>query len=347
MVSRAIDDAEIQALAKRRLSWLRPLLTETEQEHVVWLAKDTVLPTLDYFVLLVVAALLASLGLLLNSSAVVIGAMLVAPLMQPIIALGIGLCTARLNLMRKAIVTIGLSVMVVLIVGFLAGIFIAPDAATKEMLGRAYPSLLDAAVALASGFIGAYATARKDIPAALAGVAIAAALVPPICTVGLSMAIFEPRLAIGAGLLFITNLVCITVTTGAVFFWMGMRPTRLNSKTRRIRYATLLSGMLCILLLVGGLLNYTRKPSVERISETRLRAVFEPAELMGLQIVPEEPLMVIATLRTPEEIPSESVKMAQVMLSEDLDTQVRLRIVVQRVIDGSAEPFDTMQSSNG
>ncbi|MBZ0292569.1 MAG: TIGR00341 family protein [Anaerolineae bacterium] len=334
VVSRAIDDAEIQALARRRLSWLRPLLTQTEQEHIIWHSKDTVLPTLDYFVLLIVAALLASLGLLLNSSAVVIGAMLVAPLMSPIIALGVGLCTARLNLMRKAFVTIGLSVLMVLAVGMIVGILIPPTSASKEMLARAYPSLLDAGVALGSGFIGAYATARKDIPAALAGVAIAAALVPPICTVGLSIVIGEPRLALGAALLFITNMVCITVIGAVVFFWMGMRPTRLENHQRRRRYSVLLAGLLAVVLLVGALLNFSQHPSVEKISESRLQAVFDPAELIGLQITKQDPLMVVATVRTSSELPSESVKMAQVMLSEDLDTPVRLRVVVQKVIDG-------------
>ncbi len=279
--------------------------------------------------------MIASLGLMLNSSAVVIGAMLIAPLMQPIIALGVGLCTARLNLMRKAAVTIVLSVVIALAVGIVVGVLIPTDSPKQEILSRAYPSLLDAAVALAAGFIGAYGTARKDIPTALAGVSIAAALVPPICTVGLSLALMEPRLAVGAALLFLANLMCITVVAALVFFWMGMRPTRLDNISRRRRYGLLLAGIVCVLLTVGGLLNYTNKPSVERISEKRLQTVFDPAELIGLQIREQEPLLVVATVRTATELSPETVKMAQVMLSEDLDTDVRLRIVVQRVIDGS------------
>lgn len=333
MVARAIDNEEIQALTKRRLSWLRPLLTETEQEHVVWLAKDTVLPTLDYFVLLIVASLLAVFGLLLNSSAVVIGAMLVAPLMQPIIAMGIALCTARLHLFRKAIVTILLSVLMVLGVGFLIGLLIPPETPTKEMLARAYPSLLDAAVAFTAGFIGAYATARKDIPAALAGVAIAAALVPPICTVGLSLAVSEPRLALGAALLFVTNLVSITLMAAGVFFWMGMRPSRLDDSARRRRYSLLLASSACLLFLIGMMLNFTHQPSVEQISETRLQALFEPAELVTLKIQQQEPILVVATVRTSEDLSSETVKLARFMLSEELEADVRLRIVVQKVID--------------
>ena len=337
MVARAIDDKQIQARAKRHFSWIRPLLTQNEQEHIVWLAKDTVLPTLDYFVLLVTAAVIASFGLLLNSSAVVIGAMLVAPLMQPIIALGVGLCTARLNLMRKASVTVGLSVLMAIAVGIIIGVILPPDTPTKEMLARAYPSMLDAGVALASGFIAAYATARKDIPAALAGVAIAAALVPPLCSVGLSIALLEPRLAIGALLLFITNLLAIMAITAVVFFWMGMRPTRLNTSTRRRRYSVLIAGLLMMFVVIGSTLNYTHLPSVERISETRLQSLFEPAQLVNLQIQQNDPLLVIATLRTPSVIEAETVRMAQVMLSDDLETPVRLRIIIQQVIDGSVD----------
>lgn len=337
MVARAIDDKQIQAHAKRHFSWIRPLLTKNEQEHIVWLAKDTVLPTLDYFVLLITAAVIASFGLLLNSSAVVIGAMLVAPLMQPIIALGVGLCTARLHLMRKACVTVSLSVLMAIAVGIILGLILSPDTPTKEMLARAYPSLLDAGVALASGFIAAYATARKNIPAALAGVAIAAALVPPLCSVGLSIALLEPRLAIGALLLFATNLLAIMAITAVVFFWMGMRPTRLNTRTRRWRYSTLIVSLLMMFLVIGSTLNYTHLPSVERISETRLQTLFDPAQLVNLQIQHDDPLLVIATLRTPSVIESETVRMAQMVLSEDLETPVRLRIVIQQIIDGSMD----------
>lgn len=332
MVSRAIDDTVVKKRAKRRANWARPSLTDTEQEQIVWMAKDTVLPDLDYIVLLLVAAVIACLGLLMNSSAVIIGAMLVAPLMQPIISLAVGLCTARLNLMRQALVTITLSAFAVLMVGALATILIPADV-TREMLSRAYPSPLDAGVGLAAGFIGAYATARKDIPAALAGVAIAAALVPPICTAGLSLALGEMRVAIGAALLFITNLVSITLIGAGVFYWFGLRPARLKNVERRRRYAIILSSIVLIFFLIGGLLNITNRPGIEKISEHQLQAIFAPAEIINLEVRQQDPMMVVATIRTGEEISAETVKMAQVMLSEDLEKPTMLRVVVQRVID--------------
>ncbi|QPC81260.1 TIGR00341 family protein [Phototrophicus methaneseepsis] len=337
MVSRAIDDSvnPKRVQVKRRANWTRPALTDTEQEQIVWMAKDSVLPDLDYIVLLSVAAVIATLGLLMSSSAVIIGAMLVAPLMQPIISLAVGLCTARINLMRQALVTIVLSALGVLAIGFTSGVLLSATVVTKEMLGRAYPSPLDAGVALAAGFIGAYATARKDIPAALAGVAIAAALVPPICTAGVSLSLGEWRVAIGAALLFVTNLVSITLVGAVVFYWAGLRPTRLKNAERRRRYAIILSSILLVFFMIGGLLNITNQPGVEKISEEKLQTIFAPAEIIGLDIRQQDPLMVVATVRTADEISPETVKMAQVMLSDDLEKPALLRIIVQRVIDSS------------
>ncbi|MCA9882214.1 MAG: TIGR00341 family protein [Anaerolineae bacterium] len=335
MVSRAIDNPHIQSRAQKRINWSRPILTDSEQDQIVWLAKDTVLPTMDYGVLLIVAAVLASLGLLMSSSAVIIGAMLVAPLMQPIISLAVGLCTARLRLMRQAMVTIGLSALAVIAIGILAGLVVQPSAVTQEMLARAYPSLLDAGVALAAGFIGAYATARKDIPAALAGVAIAAALVPPICTVGISLAIGEIRVAMGAGLLFITNLVSITIIGAVVFYWVGMRPTRIEDRSRRLRYAIILAGIAATFIGIGALLNVTHLPSLEKLSVDQLEAIFEPAEIVNLNIRQQrDSTLVVATVRTAAEISQETVKLAQLLVSNNLGENAHLRIIIQRVIEG-------------
>lgn len=335
MVSRAIDNPNIQSRAQRRVNWSRPELTDSEQDQIVWLAKDTVLPTLDYVVLLLVAAVLASLGLLMSSSAVIIGAMLVAPLMGPIISLAVGLCTARLGLMRQALVTISLSAFSVILVGVFSGILVQQGSVTAEMLARAYPSLLDAGVALAAGFIGAYATARKDIPAALAGVAIAAALVPPICTVGLAISIGEMRVAMGAGLLFITNLVSITIIGAVVFYWMGLRPTRIEDRSRRLRYAVILAGIAATFIGIGALLNVTHQPGLEKLSVDRLDTIFEPAEVINLNIRQQsDSTLVVATVRTAGEISPETVKMAQLLVNEELGSNARLRIIIQRVIEG-------------
>ena len=161
---------------RRAGSWLTPTLTEFEKEEIEHSSEEAASVTLDYMVLIAVAAVLATLGLLLNSNAVIIGAMLVAPLMSPLIAFATGMTIGKLLLFRRAAVTLVVGVLGALLISWLIGVLSPTSIITSEMSSRGNPTLLDMGVALASGFIGAYATARKHIPSALAGVAIAAAL---------------------------------------------------------------------------------------------------------------------------------------------------------------------------
>lgn len=172
---------------QRSLNRFTFTLTRIEQDELVWQAQRMAAPSLDYFVLILIASVLASLGLVLNSAAVIIGAMLVAPLMQPLIALAIGLTAGRLDLVRRGMTTLALGVFTVLVVASLIGGLTCGQAPTTEILARGNPSWLDVVVALASGVAGAYAMARKDIPEALAGVAISAALIPLLCVTGLDL----------------------------------------------------------------------------------------------------------------------------------------------------------------
>ncbi|MBZ0302287.1 MAG: TIGR00341 family protein [Anaerolineae bacterium] len=334
LVARSLEHSADQAAGHRRLSWLRPTLAEAEQDQIIWSAQDTASPSLDYFVLLIVASFLASLGLLLDSGAVVIGAMLVAPLMGPIVSFGVGLCTARFRLLRQSIVTVILGVMVAFLVGFTIGKIAPLDAPTKELVGRGFPSILDAGVALGAGFIAAYATARRGIPAALAGVAIAAALVPPVNAIGLNLAFGEMRLALGAALLFCTNLVSIALVAGAVFFWLGMRPQRLHSRHRRLRYASVLGIMALLVPVLVVLLNFGHQVSTELISPNAIKAVFAPAQVVNIKIVQHDPVIVQATILASDEVPRENVTIAQDILSSELGEPVQLQAIVQRIVEG-------------
>lgn len=207
-------------------------LTQVEQEELLWQAEEMASPHLDYSVLIMVSAVLASLGLLLNNPAVIIGAMLVAPLMQPLIGLAVGSTIGRIRLMGRALGTLALGVAAALLISALIGLLHGPGAPTTEMLSRGHLGWLDIGVALASGFVGAYAMARKDIPGALAGVAIAAALMPPLCTVGLALGAGDIKLSIYSGLLFLMNTVCISLAAWAVFLWLGMRPALVRDSER-------------------------------------------------------------------------------------------------------------------
>ncbi len=207
----------------------------------------------DFVALMSLATLIAALGLVQNSSAVIIGAMLVAPLMTPILGLGLALVQGNDHLARRALRTVVLGVVTAFLIGLVTGlVHTAFAGATPEMSARGWPDLTDLAIAFVAGLAAAYASSRPGLVAALPGVAIAAALVPPIATSGLALAVGEYSLAGGAALLFLVNAVAI-VLAGAVSLWaVGLRHLSTGSKlARRVGWSSLL-----LLLALGMLLAF-------------------------------------------------------------------------------------------
>jgi len=178
----------------------------------------------DFFALMVLSTIIAAIGLIQNSAAVVIGAMLVAPLMTPLIGLALALVQGNPVLAKISLRAVVMGLGVSLLVGFLTGLLTPGfDEPTREMLGRGGPGLLDLSVAFASGLAAAYASSRPGLLAALPGVAIAAALVPPIATSGLALSLGNYHLAIGALLLFVINMVTIVLASMVSLWVVGLR----------------------------------------------------------------------------------------------------------------------------
>ena len=180
----------------------------------------------DFLALMSLATLIAALGLARNSGAVVIGAMLVAPLMTPLVAIGLALVQANEKLLKSALKSVLLGFAVALMIGVVTGACIklaAPNyAISQQMLARDLPNFIDLIVALASGVAAAYAMGRPHLVSALPGVAIAAALVPPIATAGLAVPLGSWQLAGGASLLFFTNVIAIVLGTAITFWAVGI-----------------------------------------------------------------------------------------------------------------------------
>ncbi len=165
----------------------------------------------DYALMLSLSAMIASLGLLQNSIAIVIGAMVVAPLMTPLIAAGLALTQANLALFKKASVTVLFSFAGGLVLSFVTGLLVHGGELPSELVARGAPNLLDFAVAFLSGFAATYAVARPGLRGAVAGVAVAASLVPPLAAAGVSAAVGEYPICLGALVLFVTNVVAIVL----------------------------------------------------------------------------------------------------------------------------------------
>ncbi len=159
----------------------------------------------DYFLLVVLSCSIATMGLITNSSAMIIGAMLVAPLMSPIIGLGLASITGNGKLVESALAALGRGAALAVLLSALMTIinhnlpFVAMQELPAEVLARTHPSPIDLVVALAGGLAAAYAMTRPKISAALPGVAIATALMPPLCTIGIGLALERADVAGGAG----------------------------------------------------------------------------------------------------------------------------------------------------
>ncbi len=187
-----------------------------------------------YGVELVLSAGIATLGLVLDSPAVVIGAMLISPLMGPILAAGLALAAADLYLGIKSLLSIALGVLLSALFAA-ALVWVLPfQSPTGEILARIHPNLLDLGVALFSGLAGAIVVCRGGSGAgvtALPGVAIAVALMPPLCTVGFGIGSgFSRPIIYGAGLLFLTNLAAIVASAFLVFYLVRMDAPEVRSE---------------------------------------------------------------------------------------------------------------------
>ncbi len=194
-----------------------------------------------FFTLMTFAAVIASGGIIADSTAVVIGAMLIAPLMTPLMGMAISLVMGWPNrLGRSSLVAAG-GIVAAIGIGLVIGLASPTsfDTATNsQILSRISPTTLDLVVAVAAGAAGAYGLSRPDVSDSLPGVAIAISLVPPLTVVGLGLSQGDWGAARGAGLLFATNMLAILIVGGATFVITGVTPIeRLAANQHRMRTA--------------------------------------------------------------------------------------------------------------
>jgi uncharacterized hydrophobic protein (TIGR00271 family) len=332
------DDTILERVGRYMDRWT-PRLTLTERTEVISQAGDLVRANTNYLVMVVLSSILASIGLLQSSAAVIIGAMLVAPLMSPLMGFGVGLSLGDLTMMRKSAVTIVQGIFLVLLVAVFVGFISAFPLPTPEMLARGEPTFLDMMVALASGVAGAFALARKDIPAALAGTAIAAALVPPICTTGLALALGNMDLMVGAGLLTVVNVICISIAAAGTFAIMGVRSAGEIPTLRRL----IVSGMLLVLIGIPMsflLLNATRQSRIKYETEQILEERFRGSEVISVAI---EGDAIIVTMRSPQTVSLPEMVAAEADIEERIDEEISLHLIVLPVVQAQ-EPNEDNDS---
>jgi uncharacterized hydrophobic protein (TIGR00271 family) len=317
-----------------------PTLSPAEQVEVYRQVRRGARPDVDFFVMMGLSAVIATFGLQLGSSAVIIGAMLVAPLFTPILAFSLAIVQGDIRLLRLAVEAalkgIALAVGLSIVLTALSPLRIL----TPEIMSRIHPNLFDLAVALASGAAGAYAIAREDVAAALPGVAIAAALIPPLSVAGVGLAIADLSIAGGGGLLFITNLIAITLAGSITLLLLGFRPTERGERAVRLRLGLSASVILLIVISIPLALVF-----VQTVQESRMRQSIDRVLTMDLTSRPGISLAnfdfetqgdtvdVTATVQTQHDLQQGTAADLRDSLSQALGRPVSLRIITIPVVE--------------
>lgn len=202
-----------------------------------------------FWIMLLLSGVIAAAGVIGDSTATVIGAMIVAPLSTPILGIGLGITTGRVGLIGRSLAYVLAGVVLVTTLGFVFA-QVLPDPTNvltnSQVVGRTSPTLMDLLAAIATGLVGAIAVCRRDVGDVLPGVAIAISLVPPLAVVGVCLGSGAPDLALGAGVLFASNVVAMIITSTAVFVTTGYAELAGGTDARRGRAYLVLAAALAI-----------------------------------------------------------------------------------------------------
>jgi uncharacterized hydrophobic protein (TIGR00271 family) len=307
-------------------------LVERQELYGLVLASSHMNPA--YLTMLALAGLIALLGLLQNSVAVIIGAMLISPLMNPILSAGLALLLGDGKLGRKSAIVLGLSVGGVILITSLVAWLSPLKQVTPEILARTNPNLLDLFIAVLSGLAGTLALRTGAVAMTIIpGVAIAVAVIPPLAVVGYGLSNHHGTMAGGAFLLFLTNLVSIMISAAVVFLLMGFRPHEEAEKGHlKLKYRMALSALVLVVLAIP--LVQTLHTAV---SQVRLRA--EVAGLLDNSFKTEtsaisdvsfsqgaQGLQVRATVRTTRYYETSEINTAEESLRKRFGPSARLTI---------------------
>ncbi|MCG8283052.1 DUF389 domain-containing protein [Acinetobacter seifertii] len=220
------SDQQKYEVLKEKLRYKQALRANTQKidhKNVRLNIQADALPSKTFFIMNALAAIIAGYGLLADSSAVVIGAMLVAMMLGPISGIALSFIDNRWILFRTSFITLILGLVMIYSIGIILGLININIPITGEILARTQPTIMDLMIALAGGAAGAFAAISPRLSVAVVGVAVATALVPPLVASGILIAHLEWRSAANALILAITNIIAIQVSSSLVLWIAGFR----------------------------------------------------------------------------------------------------------------------------
>lgn len=231
-------------------------MPEKGQKTPVWVSREELYEDIKdssrcswiYLVMIVLSTIVAAVGLHNNSVAMIIGAMVIAPMLRPSMASALGAVLGDLSMLWRALLTGLAGILTAMIFSVLIGVLVHVDPTMPEVMSRITVRWGDILVAMASGCAGALAFTR-GAPSALIGVMVAVALLPPLVTSGLLLGSGYPSFALGALSLFLINFICVNISAVAVFAIQGIHPGRWYEKDRANK-ATLIAILLWVTMLI-------------------------------------------------------------------------------------------------
>lgn len=285
-----------------------------------------------YLILIVSSCAIATLGLLSNSAAVIIGAMVIAPLMLPIRALAFGVLEGQTSLFRVGLVSVLVGTLLAIIQSCLLGWLTGLTSFGSEIMARTQPTLLDLGIAIAAGAVGGYGKIEPKVSSTLAGTAIAVALMPPICVIGLGLSQGNWALSWGASLLYLTNLLGIALACMVIFVLSGYTPFH------QARKALMGAIALTSILLVPLGISFAQLVQQARLETSLRRALlnrtvtFQRLELRDLKVDwLGNPPRVRLTVYAKEPVTNKQVELLESFITKEIGRPFQLTFVVSYV----------------
>lgn len=303
----------------KKLPWLKYATTE-EYKGLFQQLRENAKPKQTYVVLMILSTILATLGLFSDSSPVIIGAMILAPLMSPIISLSMGVLRQDRSLIQTSLVT----VLVGILVGYLFAVIITVitplSDINEEIRMRTNPNIIDLGIAVISGAAGAYAHSKEEIAKTLAGVAIAVALVPPLAVSGIGLGWLNWSVFFGAFLLLITNLTGMVLAGSLTFLLAGYSPFKLAKK------GLLISTFFVLALSVPLGYGFVRVVQENQIIQSISYKEFDQVTIKDVRVLNHSPLTLSITILS-EDVPTQSeIDKVKSEVELILDKEVTLEI---------------------
>ena len=292
-----------------------------------------------YWIEIVLSSLIATFGLLQNSAAVIIGAMLIAPLMQPIQGMAFAVSTGRPKFFWRSARILGISIIVSITLAYLVCLIAPFKTETPEMLGRTAPNLFDLFIAVLSAIVAFLVHGFKRLSESVAGVAMAASLMPPLAVVGIELCFGAFHKSWGSFLLFFTNLVAILLVGAIIFLFYGFNPHEEQSTKTLKRLGIIFSIILVLWIpLHSGLIQIKEKREIELFTKETLShtlsTLIPEAELKRLNVdsYSKKHIDISGEIKLPEDVSlfTEIINDMNQQMSEKLEKEVTLKLDIIR-----------------